>query len=131
MHKSRRVCIALITNDSDNILMGRRNDNGKWTNVGGHAEIKEDPYQSMIREVKEETGLDTQDIKLIGSRWDKDKNLILYLFKVVVDPMQEMDTSKDPDKEVDSWHYMNPNDIVDELHVPLEDNIALKYWMQN
>ena len=128
---SRRVCIGLTVDHRDDILMGCRNDNGKWTMPGGHAEKGEDPYEAMIREYKEETGCDVEDIKLVGSHWDKERNLLLYLFKVVPDPKQMLDASKDPDKEVDSWHYMNPNEIVEELHVPLQHNIALKYWMNS
>ena len=111
--------------------MGRRNDNQKITVPAGHIMSKEDPHAGAIRELKEETGLDAQDIKLVGSHWDKDKNLILYLFKICVDPAQPVDVSGDPDKECNHWSYQNPNDVVEELHVPLEHNIALKYWINN
>ena len=129
--KSRRVSICLVTDHRDDILMGCRNDNKKWTIPGGHLNKGEDPYEGAIREFKEETGCDVEDVKLVGSHWDKENNLLIYLFKVVPDPKQMLDASKDPDKEVDSWHYMNPNDVVEELHVPLERNIALQYWMKN
>jgi len=128
---SRRVCIALITDKNENVLKGQRNDNGKWTNVGGHVEAGEDPYESMIRELKEETGLDAVDIKLVDCHWDKDQNILLYLFKVKVDQNQPIDTSKDPDQECLTWAYTNPNNVVEALHVPLERNLALKYWMNN
>lgn len=111
--------------------MGCRNDNKRWSLPGGHLENGEDPYQGAIREMKEETGLDVEDIKLVGSHWDKEKNVLLYLFKVVPDPKQMIDTSQDPDKEFDDLHYMNPNDIAEELHVPIERNIALQYWMKS
>ena len=66
MKNSRRVCIALTTDHRDDILMGCRNDNKSWTCPGGHAEEGEDPYEAMIREYKEETGLDVEDIKLVA-----------------------------------------------------------------
>jgi ADP-ribose pyrophosphatase YjhB (NUDIX family) len=131
MANSRRVAICLLTDHSDNILMGVRNDNKKWTVPGGHLNEGEDPYEGAIRELKEETGLDVEDIKLVASHWDKEQNLLLYLFHVTPDPKQMLDASKDPDKEVDSWHYMNPNYVVSDLHVPIQHNIALKYWMNN
>lgn len=111
--------------------MGRRRDNGKWTNPAGKINKKEDPFEAAARELKEETGLDCKEIKLVGAHWDKDRNLILYLFKITVDPMQEIDVTGDPDKECPSWHYVNPNDVVETLHIPLENNIALKHWMDN
>ena len=131
MKRSRRVAINLIVDAQDNILMGRRSDNQKVTVPAGHIMSKEDPHRGAIRELKEETGLDAVDVKLVGSHWDKDKNLILYLFKVTVEPQQLIDSSGDPDKECKTWSYQNPNDVVEELHVPLEHNIALKYWMDN
>lgn len=131
MSDSRRVAICLITDYRDDILMGVRNDNKKFTVPGGHLEDGEDPYEGAIRELKEETGLDVEDIKLVASHWDKEKNLLLYLFQVTPDPKQMIDASKDPDKEVESWHFMNPNDVVEQLHVPLQHNIALKYWIYN
>ena len=129
--KSKRVVINLITDHKDDILMGCRNDNKCWTMPAGHLDHGEDPYEGAIRELKEETGLDVEDIKLVGSHWDKENNILLYLFKVVPDPKQMIDASGDPDKECDDWHFMNPNDVVEALHVPLEQNIALKYWMNN
>lgn len=128
---SRRVCIGLVTDHKDDILMGRRNDNKKFTLPGGCAEKGEDPHYCMIREFKEETGLDIADMKLVGAHWDKDHNLLLYLFKITINPNQEIDTSKDPDQEVPMWYYTNPNNVVEELDVPLERNIALQYWIKN
>lgn len=131
MSKSRRVAICLLVDHNDDILMGVRNDNKKWTTPSGHINVNEDPYEGAIRELKEETGLDAEDIKLVASHWDKDRNLILYLFKITPKAGQETDSSNDPDKEVDSWHYMNPNYVVSDLHVPVQHNIALKYWANN
>ena len=107
--RSRRIAICLITNHAEDVLMGCRNDNKKWTVPGGHLEPGEDPYEGAIRELKEETGLDVEDIKLVGSHWDKDKNLLLYLFKIEPDPKQMIDTSDDPDEECDSWHFSQNN----------------------
>ena len=39
------------------MLMGKRRDNGKWTNPGGHLNEGESPVAGAAREVKEETGL--------------------------------------------------------------------------
>lgn len=131
MAKSRRVAVCLLTDHQDNILMGCRNDDHKWTCPGGHLEDGEDPYEGAIRELKEEANIDCEDIRLVGSHWDKERNLLIYLFKVEPDPKSFVTSENDPDKEVDSWHYMDPNEVVEELHVPLQHNIALKYWMEN
>jgi 8-oxo-dGTP pyrophosphatase MutT (NUDIX family) len=131
MIRTKRIAICLATDEHDNILMGRRNDNDKWTNPAGKLKVKEDPHFGAKREFLEETGVEADSIKLIGAHWDKDQNLLLYLFKITIKPDQQFDFSKDPDKEFKELKYVNPNDVVTELHVPLEHNIALKYWMNN
>lgn len=48
-----------------NTVLLRKHDKFKvWLDVGGHIELDEDPNQAVIREVKEEVGL---DVTLVGS----------------------------------------------------------------
>lgn len=129
--RSKRIAVCLIEDAHCNILMGIRNDNGKWTTPGGHLEAGEDPYEGALRELEEETGLDAEHIQLVKVEYVKEKNMMLYLFKVTPNPRQMPDPSGDPDKEVEFWAYMDPNDTLGNLHVPPEHNIALKYWMKN
>lgn len=126
---TNRVAAILIRDSEDNILLGERNDNNKFANPGGHLKVNEDYYDGAMRELKEETGLDAQEIQLI-KMCKIGKNLI-YLFEAKVDPEQSIDTSNDPDKECDSWNYLDPNNIKDSLHVPIEDNVVIKYWIEN
>lgn len=123
---TNRVALALIVNKNDDILFGRRQDNGRYTIPGGHLKENESPFDGMKRELKEETGLDALDLKLvkIGQKGVRQ----LHLFIVRVDPDQKADPSGDPDQECDFWEYLNPNDAVHNLHVKIEDNIVLHYW---
>jgi 8-oxo-dGTP pyrophosphatase MutT (NUDIX family) len=127
--KTKRVACCLIRDWKDDLLMGKRNDNGKFTQPGGHLDKGECPYLGCIRECKEETGLDAIDTKLVKVR--KNGDVMVYVFEVKVDPDQLVDASKDPDKECDDWEYMDPNEVSDNLHVPVEHNIVLKYWMDS
>lgn len=126
---SNRVAMSLICDESDNVLMGKRNDNGLYTTPGGHLEPGEDPFEGMARELKEEAGLDAKDMKIV--KVTKKGKMLVYVMKVEVDPEQEIDTSNDPDEECDHWEYMDPNEVVEELHVPLERNSVLKAWMDS
>jgi 8-oxo-dGTP pyrophosphatase MutT (NUDIX family) len=128
MKKTKRICVALITNDEENLLFGKRNDNKLWTNVGGSAYENECPYSGMARELKEEVGLDALDMKIV--KVAKIKNKLIYVFKVKIDPNQKIDTSKDPDQEMFEVSFLDPNDIVDQLHVPLEHNLVLQAWLE-
>ena len=58
--------LCYIENDDKYLMLHRvkkQNDinKGKWTGVGGHAEDQESPEECLLREVKEETGLDVSN----------------------------------------------------------------------
>ena len=60
-------CSALIYDVSrERILLTRRTDNGQWCLPGGAMEAGESLAETCIREVREETGLEVQVIRLIG-----------------------------------------------------------------
>lgn len=128
---SNRIAVSIITDVFDNVLMGYREKEGLWCCPAGHIHVGEDSYEGMRRELKEETGLDVVEISLVRVEWNKEKKIMLYLFKIKVDEDQEVDCSKDPDKEFSEVIYKDPNDVREELHVPIEDNIALKYWLED
>jgi 8-oxo-dGTP pyrophosphatase MutT (NUDIX family) len=110
--------------------MGRRNDSKKYTNPGGGANKSECPYHAAAREFKEETGVIPDDLKLVKICFTFNKNM-LYLFTAKLPEDHSFDVSKDPDKEVESWEFLEPNEVKEELHIPLEDNVLLKYWSEN
>jgi ADP-ribose pyrophosphatase YjhB (NUDIX family) len=58
-----------------------RNDYDLWNLPGGGLENGEAPWQGVIREVKEETGLDVEITKLIGIYSKTDKNDIVFAFE--------------------------------------------------
>lgn len=127
----KRYAAILITDKEDKVLMGIRKDSGKFANAGGKIEEGEDHYSGAIRELYEETGLTALDIKLVKVEYVKHKKLIIYLFKAIIDPTQETTTEHDPDDEFAILGYFDPFDIIDQLHVPIEDNILIKYWAEN
>ena len=58
--------LCYIENDGKYLMLHRikkHNDinEGKWIGVGGHAEGQESPEECLLREVKEETGLDVRN----------------------------------------------------------------------
>ncbi|MBW3003113.1 NUDIX domain-containing protein [Candidatus Woesearchaeota archaeon] len=62
-----KTVTAIIVKD-DKILLERRTEEpfkGKWVMPGGHVEKNEDVEKAVIREVKEETGLDFYDINFV------------------------------------------------------------------
>ncbi|MFB9277634.1 NUDIX domain-containing protein [Cohnella cellulosilytica] len=57
---------AVVTNDKNQILLHKRRDNNSWSLLGGAMECGENIGATIIREVKEESGLDVRIEKLIG-----------------------------------------------------------------
>jgi ADP-ribose pyrophosphatase YjhB (NUDIX family) len=56
---------AVIFRDGD-VLLQRRDDNGKWGLPGGGVEPGESVATAVAREVREETGLEVEPVRLIG-----------------------------------------------------------------
>lgn len=57
---------ALIYNEAGEILVQQRSDNGLWNLPCGAYEIGEEPVETLMREVYEETGLHVQAKRLVG-----------------------------------------------------------------
>ncbi len=93
------IVIGVVMNDLGEILMAKRIDekvpeaNNKWEFVGGKIEFGESPEGAVIREVKEESGLDVEILllvpKVFQTLWTKADGsklhtiLICYLCQVV------------------------------------------------
>jgi ADP-ribose pyrophosphatase YjhB (NUDIX family) len=57
---------AVVVDDEGRILLQRRSDSGNWALPGGAMDIGETFAQSVIREVKEETGFDVCIERIVG-----------------------------------------------------------------
>ncbi|WP_280396896.1 NUDIX hydrolase [Nocardia carnea] len=57
---------ALVQDDQGRILLIRRSDNGKYSVPGGGLEAGETVAQAVVREVREETGIDVDVTELVG-----------------------------------------------------------------
>ncbi len=57
---------AVIFDDSGQILLQRRSDNGLWCLPGGGIEPDEEPADALVREVYEETGLHVLPERIVG-----------------------------------------------------------------
>jgi 8-oxo-dGTP pyrophosphatase MutT (NUDIX family) len=65
---------AAIFNPQGEILLVRRTDDLSWCLPSGWAEVNETPQQSLVREVREETGLivEVKDLIRLGTRMPGD-----------------------------------------------------------
>jgi ADP-ribose pyrophosphatase YjhB (NUDIX family) len=61
-----RPGVAAVIFDGDRVLLQRRDDTRRWGLPGGGVEPGESVSLAVIREVREETGLDVEPLRLIG-----------------------------------------------------------------
>jgi ADP-ribose pyrophosphatase YjhB (NUDIX family) len=74
-----RPSVSAIVRDGDGrILLQRRSDNGRWGLPGGSVEIGESVGEAIVREVREETGLDVKIERLIGVYSDPALQVVRY-----------------------------------------------------
>lgn len=59
-------CDAFITNEKHEVLLIKRPDSGVWATPGGFVNLGETSAECIVREVKEETGLDIEVTQLLG-----------------------------------------------------------------
>lgn len=132
--KEKQVAAIAVMSGSK-MLMGKRKDNGKYTNPGGHLEGKEAPHEGAAREVLEEAGIKV-DPKKLEHLGHKDIELPsgkkrVHAFKLVVDADKIKPHSKnDPDKEVGKWEWIEtkgglPKHVKENLHTPHPRNLLL------
>lgn len=57
---------AVVVDEKGNILLHQRTDNQYWSLPGGGMDVGESIEETIIREVKEETGFDVEVIRCIG-----------------------------------------------------------------
>lgn len=89
-YKTTIGVFGIITNKKDEVLLCHRNDYDLWNMPGGRLEKNETPWECMIREAKEETGLDVAISRLLGiySKPRKDEIVIAFVCNVLGGSLQ-------------------------------------------
>jgi len=93
-----QVVTVLLINDEEKILILKRSNKVRtyknmWGGVAGYIEENEEPYETAVKEIKEEVGLENEDFELLkqldpvcftdfyeGNRYDW--KIFSFLFKI-------------------------------------------------
>lgn len=57
---------AFVFDGRKRVLLARRTDNGLWCIPGGHVDLGETLVDACLRELREETGLEAEVVRLVG-----------------------------------------------------------------
>lgn len=121
--ETRKGVTAIIYDKRGSIvhfLILNRNTNWKgWEFVKGKMEPGEEPKETLIREVREETGLKKFDIKArLTTKREFEHNDILYSFDVyLVEANMNVPVITDP-SEHDNYLWANKDRVLDKLYWP-------------
>lgn len=71
---------GIITDNEGRVLLCHRCDYDLWNLPGGAVKAGESPWDALVREIKEETGLETRPVHLTGVYSKPDQNEIVLSF---------------------------------------------------
>jgi 8-oxo-dGTP diphosphatase len=104
---------ALIENSEGKFLIGKRNifPKGMWVFPGGGVNYGETSEQAVIREIKEETGLDIKPLELIKVEEmivpENEVHRIIFFYKAKVIGGKEK-----PSTDIEELKWLTPEEIV-------------------
>lgn len=129
-----KYTIGFIKRGSEILLLNREKSSwmGSWNGVGGKLELDESPWDCIIREIREETGIIVDDVTFKGTvTWDVDNryNNGMYAFVVEVSEKYEYMTPIKTDegildwKKID-WIFHPENTGIANLHYFLDEMLT-------
>ncbi|CAM3790704.1 NUDIX domain-containing protein [Nocardiopsis tropica] len=62
---------AVVVNEAGEVLLGRRADTGEWASIAGILEPGEQPAEAIVREIREEAGVEAEVLDLLSVRTDE------------------------------------------------------------
>lgn len=97
---------GIIFDSEGKVLLVHRTDYDLWNLPGGRLENNEVPWEGVKREIKEETGFESEVIKLVGVSSKRNKNDIVFTFLCKITNGQAA-----LNKEADKIEYFEINKI--------------------
>lgn len=128
--------MCMVYDDDGNILVQNKKSKvwGGVTFPGGHIEKRESFVQSVVREVKEETGLDIKNPKICGiKQFELEKNIrFIVVFYKTNEFSGELKSSREGEvfwiKAEELTNYPLARDFDDMYRIFTDDNLQEFQW---
>ena len=112
--KKRMGAGAILFNNGGQLLLVKPTYKDHWSYVGGVVDANESPKEALIREVREEIGLDIRnfDLVCIGYHHDSPENTESLQFKFTTGPLTEEQLSsiRLDAKELESYKFVSEDE---------------------
>jgi 8-oxo-dGTP pyrophosphatase MutT (NUDIX family) len=80
----RTGAFAVLFDDEGRVLLCHRRDIDAWNLPGGGVEAREAPWDAVVREVREEVGLEAAVVRLTGLYWKPETDELVFNFECKV-----------------------------------------------
>jgi ADP-ribose pyrophosphatase YjhB (NUDIX family) len=97
---------AAIVDESGQLLAVRRRDNGHWEPPGGILELHETIQAGLVREVREETGLEVEPQALSGVYKNMRRGIVALVFRCRI-----IGGELRPTREAEQVSWLSPDEI--------------------
>jgi 8-oxo-dGTP diphosphatase len=97
---------AAIVDESGQLLAVRRRDNGHWEPPGGILELHETIQAGLVREVREETGLEVEPQALSGVYKNMRRGIVALVFRCRI-----IGGEPRPTREAEQVSWLSPDEI--------------------
>lgn len=96
---------AVVLDDDDRVLLVHHRRSGLWLYPGGHVDANEDPAQTAIREVCEETGI---EVRIVGNEPYDHGAIDVLRSPFVIIEMAVSDSKVGPHRHIDMVFVCEP-----------------------
>lgn len=121
---------VIIFNENNQLLLGLRNSDsdkadselhleGTWTMPGGKVEFDESFEEAGIREVKEETDLNVEEVEVISFTNDKNQYAQFVTAGMITKKYTGNVKAMEPDEIID-WKWFDLNNLPQNIYFPSE-----------
>jgi 8-oxo-dGTP diphosphatase len=110
---------AVVENDRGELLLTRRRESDDWVLPGGSVEGEEAPWEAVVREVAEETGLEIALRRLVGVYAKRSERDIVFVFAASA-IAGELVTSDERDRAI----FLDPHQLPEQTSDRDRERIA-------